>query len=588
MCAIIGQYNTDEKIEVSVFNMLRDTMEHRGPDSEGTEVMEQGMLALGHRRLSIIDLSSAGKQPMSNENGSIWVTFNGEIYNYVNLRNDLISKGHVFKSSSDSEVLVHGYEEWGIEILLSKLNGMFAFGIWDSGKKNIVLARDRFGIKPLYYSLQNNKLLFASELRALHAQPNFDREIDWSAAMDFLVHRFIPNPKSIWKSCRKLEPGSYLIISKELKIIRHSKYWNLISDDLRLPEREVQDTFNELMYESVKNHLVSDVPVGLFLSAGIDSSSILHYSAREMDSVNTFSIGFNNWDLSEHYDARAISEIYKTNHADRLLSTDDIEMMNVVSEIYDEPQGGSSFLPTISVSELASKTVKVVLAGDGGDELLAGYNWHRSIFSRSTSLKNRFLTDSMKKNALATQYWKHLSWTGFSYSDVDMLFGLQCPNLSQKEDLYKSKIQTKENTLKSLQRLDLETYLTDVFLPKVDRASMASSLEVRVPFLNHKLFEYIFSLSVDSYFDPVKSKFLLRNILAKKIPQSILTRPKQGFSSPLDKNKIWSAIASSVQNGSLREKRAINSVELKRILDERNFSKLWSIYLLDNWIKKWT
>ena len=320
MCGIVGHLKIAESINPQLFDQMRDTLQHRGPDGSGTQILNNNKIALGHRRLSIIDLSNFGKQPMCNEDATIWLTFNGEIYNFEKIRTELQEKGHIFISKTDSEVLVHGYEEWGVEELLSKLNGMFAFAIWDQKEQKLVAARDRFGIKPFYFYHDSKQFIFASELKAIIMEPSVKREVDFSSVSDFLVYRFIPSPKSIYENIKKLPPAHYLIYDFANSTYKTVKYWKLESKNERLNSySEIVEKCEALLMTSIKEHLVSDVPIGIFLSGGYDSSSIVHYMSKLGYPVKSFTIGFENWGESEHEYARIISEKYFTSHYERIL-----------------------------------------------------------------------------------------------------------------------------------------------------------------------------------------------------------------------------------------------------------------------------
>jgi asparagine synthase (glutamine-hydrolysing) len=588
MCGIVGQIVFKTEVDISNFDAMRDTLSHRGPDGFGTQVLENGKVALGHRRLSIIDLSENGKQPMCNETGSVWITFNGEIYNFKEIRNDLLKSGHQFKSDCDTEVIVHGYEQWGTGIF-SRLKGMFALGLFDCEKHKLILARDRFGIKPLYYYRDHNTFIFGSELKAIVKSALFSKQIDWSAVNDFFVYRFIPTPKSIWSGVKKLEAASYLEIDYSGNVSEPTAYWKLESFEREHSFDDVIARFDGMMTRAVEEHLLSDVPLGVFLSGGYDSSAMVYYMDQLKYPVKSFSIGFQDWAKSEHGSARMVSDIFHTDHTEKILTDEKIDAVGMLAYYYDEPQGGSSFLPTYEVSKLASEKVKVVIAGDGGDELLAGYTWHKNIIdyyngSYLKQLKRKLTPDFLERN-----YHNSLSWTSLTYKETNALFNERISPKDLPDDLwlYKEKRVKGEDPLKALQRLDINTFMLDVFLPKVDRASMANSIEVRVPFLDHSLMEFIFSLPSHLYFRKNVNKVLLHQILKRKLPDQILNKSKQGFGSPLNKNREMKRIISDLSQGRLVKEKIIDQTILNKYIDAGAINKLWALYVFESWFDKW-
>ena len=594
MCGIIGEISREKPIDVEVFNKSRDLMYHRGPDGCGTEVLSENKVALGHRRLSIIDLSENGRQPMSNEDGSIWITFNGEIYNFPLLKKQLINLGHSFKSDSDTEVIVHGYEEWGMEGILSRLNGMFAFGLWDQNSQTLYIARDRFGIKPLYYYKNNSGLIFSSELKGIVGNKDVPRELDFSSVNDFFVYRFIPAPKSIWKNIFKLEPATYITYKPKEHTLFKKKYWEIETGGRYLKENEFLEAFWNQLNQSVDEHLISDVPVGIFLSGGYDSTTLTHLTHKQGHHLNSFSIGFKGWKKSEHYFARQVANQLQTKHHEAILSPDHLEVLPRLSYYYDEPLGGSSFLPTYLVSKFARENnIKVVLGGDGGDELLGGYRWHKAVLQNLNRLKQlkSLLSFGLSKNGavdienLVAGYYNKMSWADYNYLDANQLFNGNIPQNELPNDywLYRKIVNPNLSALKNLQIIDYKTFMVDVVLTKVDRASMANSVEVRVPFLDYKLNELIMSLEEKVYFKPQTFKYPLKHELEKHFSDEIVNKPKSGFGSPLHKKHTGFFINSIRENKKLME---MLDLKIFNGLTGNN-RKLWALYIFSNWVNEW-
>ena len=538
MCGIVGQINyTGDKIDRVLFDSMRDALTHRGPDGYGTELLHNESIAFGHRRLSIIDLSDNGKQPMSNEDGSVWVTFNGEIYNFNNLKKELVSKGHVFKSKSDTEVLIHGYEEWGIKNLLKKLKGMFAFAIYDQNNNKLIAARDRFGIKPFYYYKDHEKLIFASELKAITKNPKFKKEIDNSSIADFFTYSYVPNPKTIWKNTKKLSPASFFEIDiNKTCDIHEEKYWKLKSGNNIVSDKDAIEKANILIHRATKEHLTSDVPVGLFLSGGYDSSTLLMHMKDLKYDVNSFSIGFDNSNRSEHLIARDISSTFGSNHYENILSeeADTFSLLEKLAFNFDEPFAISSMIPYYLASELAIQHSKVVIVGDGGDEAFAGYKWHYEInnYYKNLTLKKRIKEFILSKSELNIQMYN--KWMTGVYDELinTSLVNKDISDMAKKQGLFLFKKYYDEtiSPVKSWQLLDVHTFIPEPCLTRADRTSMAHSLEVRVPFLDHEIFEFTFQLNEKTYIKNGIKKFLIHQNLKNRVRKEIIDMPKRGFS----------------------------------------------------------
>jgi len=572
MCGVVG-FLTSKAPEIpdrDILKGMRDTMVHRGPDDSGEFVRPFGgvgpFVFLGHRRLSIIDLSG-GHQPLSNEDGTVWVVFNGEIYNFFGLNEELKRKGHQFKTRSDTEVIVHAYEEYG-EGCFQRFNGMFAIAIWDEQRKRLILARDRLGKKPLYYSHMNETFLFASELKAIMAYPAFSRKVDSLSLMKYLFFEFIPAPHTIFKDAKKVLPASYLIWDgKETKV---TEYWSPFNrqepkEDLSLAEAESRIT--ELLRQSVRSRLISDVPLGIFLSGGIDSSAITALAQKENPGkIKTFSIGFEDASFDESkYSLLASRHIGTEHHAQTMTSADLLNIVPRLPDILDEPMADASILPTYLLSKFAREHVTVALGGDGGDELFAGYPTYLAHkfadqYERCLGFAHpvlaflaKLLPVSDDNISFDFKVKKFLSgigypdgirnsvWLGsFSFSENERVLspgiGPQFNRDRLAEDIrfYERKFPLTDR-LTRLQYLDLKLYLQESILVKVDRASMASSLEVRAPFLDHQLVEFVMGLPPKWKLNGFTSKYILKEVMKNFLPDEVVRRKKKGFGVPIAK-----------------------------------------------------
>lgn len=584
MCGIIGHINKNQKINLIEFDQLRDRLVHRGPDGFGTEVLNKGFLALGHRRLSIIDLTDFAKQPMCNEDQSIWITFNGELYNYKSLRDELILCGHRFVSNSDTEVLIHGYEEWGITTLLERVKGMFSFALWDENKKKLFAARDRFGIKPFVYYYNNNEFLFASELKAIANYSKFPKIIDKNAISDFFTYSYIPYNKTVWKDTFKLPPAHCLELDVESFELKIDKYWELKTAEGFVDDNEAISKANQLIKNSTKEHLLSDVPVGLFLSGGYDSTTLLMHMTDLGYHTSTFTIGFEGTELSEHDQAKLISDTFKSKHRVKMFSknSDVFELLWEMSKYYDEPFAANSMINTYVVSELASKSCKVVLSGEGSDEVFGGYKWHKKIdlYYRNFRLKDR-VKNILKCNFTKKQVYLDLynrSMTGVmkevlksNFINSSIKRQIKKRGLWHFEQFYNSNL----DAVKRCQFIDAHSFIPDHCLFRADISSMAHSLEVRVPFLDHEIFEFVFGLNKKVYFKEASKKFLVEESLKNRIPNEIFQMPKRGFSFHNLDSIFDSRFENLILNGNLRRLGIINEkINLNKISNHFKFHLL--------------
>ncbi len=559
MCGICGFLNK-KILSSEVLEKMNDVLSHRGPDDKGIYSNEipygsdNVQVGLGNRRLSIIDLTEHGHQPMCNETKDIWIVFNGEIYNFQEIRKELQEKGHKFKSKSDTEVILRSYEQWG-EKCLEKFNGMFAFAIWDEKKKQIFIARDRVGIKPLYYYFKDGNFAFASELKSILQYPLLEKKLNRKSLYYYLLFQYVPTPYSIFENTWKLPPGHYLVLKKNKKI-EIKKYWDVLQERKIIRKNSIQEyteEFEELLKTSIKYRLISDVPVGAFLSGGTDSSLVVGLMNQLTDKVETFTIGFDRKKYNEAPFAKKIAAYLGTKHHELYVKEKDVfSLVASLPEYYDEPFADSSSLPTYLVSKLArEKGVKVVLSGDGGDELFCGYN--RYIWMNK--IRNFLLLSSSIRENTAPLLEKipYLKLRRLSqilqYKDpLEMYLGIICmwnerelkkligKNYSYEQLPFSQIYKKLDNSplLKRLQILDFHTYLPEDILTKVDRASMAVSLEARVPLLDHRIAEFAYDLPLDLRYRHGIRKYLLKKVLYKYLPAKFFRRPKQGFGIPLD------------------------------------------------------
>lgn len=589
MCGIAGHISYKEGVNTSYITAMTDAIRHRGPDGEGNYINPSGTAALGHRRLSFLDLSEAGKQPMTNEDGTLWITYNGEIYNYIELRSELEKLGHRFHSHTDTEVILHGYEQWGAEVL-SRLKGMFAFGIWNEKQRELFLARDRFGIKPLYYYNHGGNFVFASEIKAIKANPAVNTTLDMTSFADFFVYRYVPGTKTIWQEVNKLPPAHYLVLNeKGIKEIK--QYWRIAYAENTLSDKDAIERYDALLLNSVKTHARSDVPVGSFLSGGYDSSALVYYMSRFGYTPSTFAIGFEGWDVSEHLFAGMVAKQYNTNHHALVLESQSLDLLDHLCWVYDEPNGDISIIPTYLVSQEAAKHVKAVMSGEGADETLVGYQWQKEYKAPSVSLletvKRLFKPSG---NPYIVQYYAQAMAMGrFDTSELQKLLTPdQHKNIVANPDwFYLENYRTDLPELKRIQHMDIRCFMGEQVLCKVDRASMANSLEVRVPFLDHEICEFVLGLNSNVYYRSNETKHLLYQNIKGHLPKEILDRKKQGFVGP-DRyymNMDW--YQSRLAESRLVKDGLVNGSYVKNLLDNKDHWRLWKVAVMETWYKRW-
>lgn len=591
MCGIVGQWNLEAPIDEGAFTAMRDTLVHRGPEDAGNYFDLDRRLALGHRRLSFFDLGPGGRQPICNEDESLWLTFNGEIYNYIELRKELQAMGHQFRSQTDSEVLLHGYEAWG-PAMLQRVKGMFAFAIWDGKARSLFLARDRFGIKPLYYAKADFGFVFGSELKALRACPQLRTRPDISAVWDYLNYRYVPSPRTIWEGVRKLPPAHYLLLDRQHKL-QIVEYWRPVPGDNKPPVAEAREKVRALVQDSVREHIRSDVQVGSFLSGGYDSSAIVAFLHSLAETTDTFSIGFKDWVKSEHHAAAIVAETFGMTHHAEVLDSAALDLLPKLAHYYDEPLADISTLPTYLVSGLARRHVKAVLSGEGADEMFCGYHWQASFYnawlrrSRWQRLQERLGRRSPPD--VLGYYAESMAMGRFDTAELRRALA---PEHAPPEDhdvdwFYAAHLQQDTDPLKAIQYLDVKAFMGELVLTKVDRASMAHSLEARVPFLDHELFEYVYGLAPSVYYDPKQQKSLLYGILKGSVPPAILDRPKQGFVGPDRYYREPALFAKTLKESRLTRDGIIRASYVDELLQKEAQWRLWKLMVLAQWWDHW-
>ena len=553
MCGIAGivRWHDQPVFEHEIRGMC-DVMLHRGPDQEGVYV--HGGVALGMRRLSIIGLAN-GRQPVSNEDGSVWVVFNGEIYNYRELRQELEGRGHAFRTDSDTETIVHLYEELGPR-LVERLRGMFAFALWDHSARRLLLARDRLGIKPLYYAQRRGELIFASEIKPILQCPAVARELDWGAVGHLFTFLATPSSSSIVDGIAKLEPAHIAIAAPDRPLIVQ-RYWDVAFEpNDRATEDELVQGLRERLDEAVRLHRLSEVPVGAFLSGGIDSSAVVTTLAKQIDGpVKTFSIGFEEAGYSELAYAREVAARAGTDHHELVLKPDVVQIAEELTWFLDEPFGDTSAIPTYMVSKLAAEHVKVVLTGDGGDELFAGYDRYlvearERAFDRLPGRLRRLagaVGRAMPEGMRGRRFLQHVALEGSSrYLDASTLLRAEelqrlftpgaFEQIARHDPTAGARLclrQQGDDWLAAVQYCDLRTYLPLDILTKVDRMTMAHSIEARPPLLDHRLVEFAATIPARFRLRDGTTKYLLKRAMRGLLPDRIIDRPKQGFAIPL-------------------------------------------------------
>lgn len=642
MCGICGKINfNNEPVGEDLLKKMTAVLSHRGPDDEGiylnnkqSAIKNHPSVGLGHRRLSIIDLSPLAHQPMSNEDGTVWIVYNGEIYNFPELREDLIKRGHIFRSKSDTETIIHLYEEYGPECL-KFLRGMFAFAIWDENKKQLFLARDRVGKKPLYYRHSENSFSFASEIKSILQDESFEKKPDYTAIHHYLTYQDVPSPWTAFDGIKKLPPAHYLVLKDgEAKLKRYWKLSYLPKHNPLSPslskggkggfEKALKAEILERLKEAVKIRLISDVPLGAFLSGGVDSSAVVAMMAGMMNGpVKTFSIGFKEDAYNELKYARMVAERFKTDHTEFMVEPKALDVIEKLVWHFNEPFADSSAVPTYYVSKLAREKVTVILNGDGGDENFAGYGRYTALafskemhryfpasFVRSLlpvimrlphgkdptnffwRLK-RFLQEYSKSPEMMNAQWLCHFSTGMKNDLYTEDFSRQVSSRDSFELLFNKYDEAEaDNFLDKTLYADVMMYLPDDLLVKVDVASMANSLEARSPFLDHEFMEFAARIPAELKLKGRTTKYILKEALRGILPDEVLFREKMGFGVPIDhwfRNELKDMAYDILLSEKAMARGYFKKEAVKRILDEHTSNKwnwhnhIWNLLMLELW-----
>lgn len=624
MCGICGvvDFEQDEPITAPALTAMARTLSHRGPDEEGFYRTKHAALAT--RRLRVID-PAGGRQPLANEDETVWIAFNGEIYNFSELRSTLEQRGHTFRTRSDTEVILHAYEERE-EGCLDLLQGMFGFALWDSRRQRLLIARDRLGIKPLHYWISRGRIAFASEIKALLQLEEVSTCVDECALDLYLTYGYIPSPHTIFQAIHKLPPAHYLIAERGR--VRVQSYWDFTpADTSARSEPEYRRELLDRMRESVRAHLVSDVPLGAFLSGGLDSSTIVALMSEEMtEPVKTFSIGFKEGALNELPYARAVAERFATDHNELVVEPQAVQSLPTLLTHFDEPFGDSSAIPTYLVSKIARQRVTVVLTGDGGDELFGGYEWQRR-YLMTRRLEALPLSLRRQLPTLASAFWVPGLYRPQREKVANFLIDVASPpeegyirrltliDLSSRRALYSPDLfnrldgwDSRRALQKWVRRLpmtdfrnrmlyaDTHFYCSEDCLTKVDRMSMAWSLEARVPFLDHRLVEFVSSIPPNLKLRGLTSKYLLRETVRGILPPPLFHRAKRGFSVPLAtwlRGPLHDILCDALLGEGLRQRGWLRQDVMERMIrqhtsGERDYAhRLWALLALELWAREY-
>ncbi|HMX77298.1 MAG TPA: asparagine synthase (glutamine-hydrolyzing) [Chitinophagaceae bacterium] len=629
MCGITGFVDFNGNSNIQTLKSMSDALLHRGPDDEGHEIINhhKTQIGFGFRRLAIIDLTAAGHQPMKSPDGRLTIIFNGEIYNHAELRTILESKGHSFKSHSDTEVILHSYMQWGISCI-EKFTGMFAIALHDSHQEKLFLIRDRAGVKPLFWYFKNDLMLFGSELKVFHQHDAFKKEIDRGALSLYFQHGYIPAPHCIFCDTYKLIPGHFLTIDLKNKNVQTTCYWNVTDfynkPKLKISESDAIEETEKILSKAFKYRMVADVPVGVFLSGGYDSSLVTALLQKDsMQKIKTFTIGFEEESYNEAPHARKVAAHLGTEHHEFTCTYQEaMDIIPLIPEISDEPLADSSIIPTYLVSKLARKQVTVALSADGGDETFAGYTKYAKAlnylnklkqlpsFAKSLSQIPAFFWQTVSPSNLAIPDRAHklqlilkarhpveafnIITQGMTQLEVQQLL-LQPTDfpLTPFEEYDELKV---TDLLDNFLWLDYKTFLPDDILQKVDRATMAVSLEGREPLLDHHIIEWAAQLPSEYKLTNGVSKFLIRKITHKYIPKEIMEREKMGFNIPYEKwfkAELKELLIQTLDSNSLNKYQILNTTIIEKItktyfLDTKiDFQRLWSILVFQLWFNKW-
>lgn len=626
MCGIAGLFDSKGRSEISrsLLARMSESLRHRGPDASGVHV-EPGV-GLAHQRLSIIDLAT-GQQPLYNEDGSVVVVFNGEIYNFRQLVTELAACGHVFRTHSDTEVIVHAWEEWGAACV-QRLRGMFAFVLWDRNRETLFLARDRLGVKPLYYAqLASGVWLFGSELKALLVHPALPRSMDPQAVEDYFAYGYVPEPRTIFKGVFKLAPGCTLTLQRGRPAGHPVEYWDVpFAVTGPVSEEEAREELIRRLRESVQLRMIADVPLGAFLSGGVDSSAVVAMMAGlSTEPVVTCSIAFGEPAFDESAYARKVAERYATRHHSERVDADGYTLVDSLATLYDEPYADSSAIPTYRVCELARKSVKVALSGDGGDENFGGYRRYRLHVNEERVRSCLPLELRRPVFGLLGQLYPKADWAprvfrakstfqSLARNSVEAYFhSVSILNETMRRALFSDRLRRElqgyeaievlkrhaarapsGHPLSLIQYLDLKTYLVGDINTKVDRASMAHSLEVREPLMDHPLIEWLASLPPELKLRHGEGKYLLKKSLEPYLPADVLYRPKMGFAVPLAqwfRGSLRTSVQETVLGPVLAETGWFNEACLRRLVSEHqsgvrdHSAPLWTLTMFEAFLR---
>lgn len=633
MCGITGFIDFNKNSSEQILSKMNDTLYHRGPDGSGLFLHEHNdyQIGFGHRRLSILDLSNKGKQPMQHQH--LTITFNGEIYNYQEIKTELQTIGHEFKSNSDTEMILHAFAEWG-EKCINKFVGMFAFALYDSIKQEVFFVRDRTGIKPLFVYEHNNLVLFASELKAFHQHPNFKKELNTAAVAAFLQYGNVPTPHSIFNYTKKITPGHFKKLDLTNKKSSFTQYWNVYDyynkPKLSISFEDAKKETESILQKAFQYRTIADVPVGVFLSGGYDSTCLAAILQKQSSKkIKTFTIGVGDNKLNEAPFAKKTAEFLGTEHHEYYCTEKDaLDLLKLLPFHYDEPFGDSSSIPTMLVSKMARQEVKVALSADAGDECFAGYNRHKYLvkygaiinktpnFIKQTLgfsmdyipaklipiLKNKYNFENQydKLKGLLKNYSEEQIMMSLTqqYNDHEVSQFIKKPIYLSLETLYNSRELKKQysSPLSYILGIDYQTYLTDDILQKVDRATMFASLEGREPFLDHNVIEWAAQLPDHFKYKKGITKYILKEITHKYVPKEIMKRPKMGFAIPLEKwllVDLKHLVDEHINEQRINHDGVLNWKPINNLLKEyyagntEKHIKLWNLLMFQIWFAKW-
>lgn len=630
MCGITGFVDFNGNSNIQTLKSMSDALLHRGPDDEGHEIINhhKTQIGFGFRRLAIIDLTAAGHQPMKSPNGRLTIIFNGEIYNHAELRTILESKGHSFKSHSDTEVILHSYMQWGISCI-EKFTGMFAIALHDSHQEKLFLIRDRAGVKPLFWYFKNDLMLFGSELKVFHQHDAFKKEIDRGALSLYFQHGYIPAPHCIFCDTYKLIPGHFLTIDLKNKNVQTTCYWNVTDfynkPKLKISESDAIEETEKILSKAFKYRMVADVPVGVFLSGGYDSSLVTALLQKDsMQKIKTFTIGFEEESYNEAPHARKVAAHLGTEHHEFTCTYQEaMDIIPLIPEISDEPLADSSIIPTYLVSKLARKQVTVALSADGGDETFAGYTKYAKALNYLNKLK-QLPSFAKSLSQIPAFFWQKVSPSNLAIPDrahkLQLIlkarhpveaFNIITQGMTKKEVqnllLHEAKFPLSafeefeklktDDLLDHFLWLDYNTFLPDDILQKVDRATMAVSLEGREPLLDQHIVEWAAQLPASFKLNKNVPKYLLRKLTHKYIPKEIMDREKMGFQIPVNKwmkNEQQELLFSCINKKALNHSGFLNAKKVEKMIfsyysgnNNVDFYRIWKIFVWQLWFNKW-